>query len=79
MGWELGAGLAGLGLLDELGPGWVGWADRRRVAGWAGPEPSLRHVRQAWPAGGHAFHLDCQHKGGGAARQNFGLGFGEEI
>ena len=22
------------------------------VAGWAGPEPSLRHVRQAWPAGG---------------------------
>ena len=25
------------------------------VAGWAGPEPSLRHVRQAWPPGGHAF------------------------
>ena len=24
----------------------------RRVVGWAGPEPSLRHVRQAWPPGG---------------------------
>ena len=42
--------------------GWAGWAGlgltglaSRRVAGWAGPEPSLRHVRQAWPAGGHAF------------------------
>ena len=29
--------------------------DCRRVAGWAGPEPSLRQVRQAWPAGGDAF------------------------
>ena len=40
--------------------GRLGWAGltglaSRRVAGWAGPEPSLRHVRQAWPAGDHAF------------------------
>ena len=69
---DLGAGLemrrglgAGLGLLgrpvsDKLGPeaGWAGLTGlaSRRVAGWAGPEPSLRHVRQAWQAGGHAFH-----------------------
>ena len=39
----------------------------RRVAAWAGPEPSLRHVRQAWPAGDHAFQdknadfRNCQH------------------
>ena len=54
-GW---AGLAGWArpVSDKLGPsaGVTGLASRR-VAGWAGPEPSLRHVRQAWPAGGHAF------------------------
>ena len=37
----------------------MGWADRPGqqagcVAGWAGPEPSLRHVREAWPEG-HGF------------------------
>ena len=42
-------GLVGL-VSDKLGP-----EASRRVAGWAGPEPSLRHVRQAWPAGCHAF------------------------
>ena len=47
---------------DKLGPE-AGWAGRtglasRRVAGWAGPEPSLRHVRQAWPFSGFSH---CQH------------------
>ena len=58
--WNLGwAGWAELGLgqacfRQAWGRGWVGLTGlaSRRVAGWAGPEPSLRHVRQAWP---HAF------------------------
>ena len=52
-------GLLGRPVSDKLGPeaGWAGLRGlaSRRVAGWAGPEPSLRHVRQAWPPGGHAF------------------------
>ena len=54
LGWALG-----WACWDKLGPeaGWAGLTGlaSRRVAGWAGPEPSLRHVRQAWPPGGHAF------------------------
>ena len=53
----LGQGLCS----DKLGPeaGWAGLTGlaSRRVAGWAGPEPSLRHVRQAWPAGGQKKHF----------------------
>ena len=45
----------GAGPEMRRGLGWVGLFQTRRVAGWAGPEPSLRHVRQAWPPGGHAF------------------------
>ena len=43
-----GPGLLGRPVSDKLGPGLTSLASRR-VAGWAGPEPSLRHVRQAWP------------------------------
>ena len=41
--------MLGRSVSDKLGPGWAGLTGlaSRRVAGWAGPEPSLRHVRQA--------------------------------
>ena len=32
------------------------------VAGWAGPEASLRHVRQAWPAGSKKQFNDFRQK-----------------
>ena len=56
--WAVVAGWA-RPVIGKLGPeaGWAGLIGlaSRRVAGWAGPEPSRRHVRQAWPAGDHAF------------------------
>ena len=60
----------------------MGWADRR-VAGWAAPEPSLRHVRQAWPPGGHAFPesgpADMGGGGGGGGPAKFWSGRGETL
>ena len=68
-GW---AGQTSLGL--RLGAGLTGLASRR-VAGWSGP--GLRHVRQAWPAGGHAFQDKKAFLVFGGGRQNFGWGRGK--
>ena len=37
----------------------LGWVGPAWVAGWAGPDASCRHVRQAWPAGEAIFADFC--------------------
>ena len=53
LGWALGWA-CWMTWSNKLGPE-AGWAGLTGLQQWAGPEPSLRHVRQAWPPGGHAF------------------------